>query len=130
MADFISRDAARLAMTALRQEDIDFFGTVIPECFPDASAIEAINKIPTADVVSRDCYDRILAENDTMLEMLAQIGKKPGDKMDDVRKAVSGNWEHIGFMTVRCPACKDVFHELEGDNFCPNCGADMKETGR
>ena len=50
-----------------------------------AESRNAIRGISLADVVSRDCYDRILAENDTMREMLAQIGKKPGDKMDDVR---------------------------------------------
>lgn len=50
---------------------------------------DRINRIPAADVVSRDCYDRILAENDAMREMLAQIGKKPGDKMDDVRRVVT-----------------------------------------
>lgn len=52
------------------------------------SAPELSDKVyclPAADVVARDCYDRILAENDTMREQLAQIGKKPGDRMDDVR---------------------------------------------
>lgn len=51
MADFISREAAEAAMTALRQEDIDAFGMVIPERFPSASAIGALKKIPAADVV-------------------------------------------------------------------------------
>lgn len=49
--DYISREAALAAMTALRQEDIEAFGMVIPECFPSASAIDALNKIPAADVV-------------------------------------------------------------------------------
>lgn len=44
----------------------------------------------------------------------------------DVRPVVRGEWEHISFMTCRCSVCKEVFHELEGDNFCPNCGADMR----
>ena len=43
---------------------------------------------PAADVVSRDAFNRILAENDDMRTMLAQIGKKPGDSMDDVRLGV------------------------------------------
>lgn len=94
MADYISREAAEAAMTALRQEDIDAFGMVIPECFPSASAIGALKKIPAADV----------------------------------RPAIYGEWEFVSFMTVRCSNCKEIFHELESDNFCPNCGADMKEA--
>lgn len=53
-----------------------------------AESRNAIRDIPAADVVSRDCYDRILAENDTMREMLAQIGKKPGDEICDMVKVV------------------------------------------
>ena len=45
----------------------------------------------------------------------------------DVRPMVRGKWETISFMTVRCSNCKETFHELEVDNFCPNCGADMRE---
>lgn len=124
-------------MTALRQEDIDAFGMVIPECFPSASAIEAINKIPSADVVSRDCYDRILAENDAMREMLAQIGKKPGDKMDDVRVALRSEWiiNDVGDNTLyaKCKHClttQVLYGGEQPTNFCPECGTDMRETGR
>ena len=46
----------------------------------------------------------------------------------DVRPVVRGTWEYISFMTCRCSVCKEVFHELDGDNFCPNCGADMREA--
>lgn len=45
----------------------------------------------------------------------------------DVRRVMRGKWETISFMTVRCSNCKETFHELESDNFCPNCGADMRE---
>ena len=44
----------------------------------------------------------------------------------DVRPVVRGVWEYISFMTCRCSVCKEIFHELAGDNFCPNCGADMR----
>ena len=36
------------------------------------------------DAVARDCFDRILKENDVMRDQLAQIGKKPGDYMDGI----------------------------------------------
>lgn len=126
-------------------------------------------EVPAADVVSRDCYDRVLAENDTMREMLAQIGKKPGDKMDDVyftkgeatktlieyfqcshisesfirsvieqiptadvRPVLRGEWlepdDDYGYL--ECSVCEERSPNDERWNFCPNCGAYMRETGR
>ena len=80
--DFISREAAL-------ETTIDF----VMEIHDIACEInQRLRNLPAADVVSRDCYDRILAENDTMREQLAAIGKKPGDKMDDVRR-VAGRAE-------------------------------------
>ena len=38
-----------------------------------------------------------------------------------------GKWEYISFMTVKCSNCQEIFHELAWDNFCPNCGADMRK---
>ena len=35
-----------------------------------------------------------------------------------------------GFGTVRCSCCGDAFRENEGKwNYCPNCGAEMREDG-
>ena len=38
-----------------------------------------------------------------------------------------GKWKYIGFMVVECSECNTQFHGLECANFCPNCGADMRE---
>ena len=38
-----------------------------------------------------------------------------------------GKWTNAGILTVHCSNCKSEFHELEAMNFCPNCGADMRE---
>lgn len=46
----------------------------------------------------------------------------------DVRPAVRAKWKVISFMTVQCTNCRETFHELEADKFCPNCGAMMEET--
>lgn len=98
---------------------------------------DRINRIPAADVVSRDCYARILTENDTMREMLAQIGKKPGDKMDDVRVTLCSEWiiNDVGDNTLyaKCKHClttQVLYGGKQPTNFCPNCGAGMRETGR
>lgn len=103
------------------------------------TAISCIGiEVPAADVVARDCYDRILAENDTMREMLARTGKKCGDSMDDVRQVVRGKW--IRGNESRTSPTKDSYicsvcgeKTLSGfcgnpakTNFCPNCGADMR----
>ena len=44
----------------------------------------------------------------------------------DIMKRKKGKWEYVSFMTVRCSNCKEIFHELEGNNYCPNCGAKME----
>ena len=41
---------------------------------------------------------------------------------------VYGKWEYISSMTVRCSNCQEIFHELEENNFCPNCGVCMIEN--
>ena len=38
-----------------------------------------------------------------------------------------GEWMNAGILTARCSNCKSEFHGLEAMNFCPNCGADMRE---
>ena len=38
-----------------------------------------------------------------------------------------GRWKYISFLTVECSECKTQIHDLEYSNFCPNCGADMRE---
>ena len=44
----------------------------------------------------------------------------------DVRENVSAKWEYVGFMAVGCSNCHETFYELTSDNYCPNCGADMR----
>lgn len=144
--DFISRDefAEHLADIQLGEvptgrtgENIDYQNGVYAGF---DMAYVALKQFPAADVVARDCYDRILAENDTMRKQLAQIGKKPGNKMDDVRPVVRGKW--IRGNERRTGPTKDSYicsvcgeKTLSGfcgnpakTNFCPTCGADMSEN--
>lgn len=55
---------------------------------PPGVARKIMETFPAADVVSREAFNRILADNDTMRAQLAQIGKRPGDSMEDLRLAV------------------------------------------
>lgn len=38
-----------------------------------------------------------------------------------------GRLKTTGFFTCQCSECGAQFHELEYTNFCPNCGADMRD---
>ena len=90
----------------------------------------AIQNVQAADVVSRDCFNGILAENDTMREQLSAIGKKPGDSMDDVRIAKFGVWRHSwaeGRFVFRCSNCNNFLAGNPNDaKVCPGCMAEMK----
>lgn len=88
MDEYISREAAIEALSAEALErNLDSVMTDDAHRYHRA-ADRVIAGVPAADVVLRDAFNRILAENDDMRAMLAQIGKKPGDSMDDIRLAV------------------------------------------
>lgn len=112
-------------------------------------AVQIVEDFPAADVVSRDAFNRILAENDDMQTMLAQIGKKPGDSMADVRHVGKAAWKQVevryedelienpvqAVASMFCPNCQRYHNEVyfygmptERVNFCPNCGAKMEEN--
>lgn len=122
VTDYISREAAYKTLTEYYHHSSGVQHTVLRE---------ALNRVPTADVVARDCYDRILAENDTMREMLARIGKKCGDSMDDVRPVVRAHWiyhEDDCGDYYECSHCHDEYVVYEDDmcwKHCPTCGAYM-----
>lgn len=121
MADYISRQAAIRIVCDDECEDCPDGG---------CETYRRLKRLSAADVVSRDCFNRILAENDTMRERLAAIGKKPGDSMDDVRVAQFGVWRHSwaeGQFVFRCSNCN---YFLAGNpcsaKVCPGCMAEMK----
>lgn len=105
--------------------------------------MEYLDEVPVADVVARDCYDRILAENDTMRNQLAKVGKKVGDSMDDVWPVTRAHWEWDengidgGLGVWKCSHChckaetwwatkKYSPLHCAGSHFCGNCGAEMR----
>lgn len=46
----------------------------------------------------------------------------------DFRPVVRGKWEHFGSDVFRCSKCGYGIQPWNiGVNFCPNCGADMRE---
>lgn len=125
--DFISREELHKAN---RDEWQGVYGFVDCDIFEDNENM--IDRVPAADVVARDCYDRVLAENDTMRKQLAQIGKKAGDTMDDVRPVVKAHWiyhEDDYGDYYECSHCHDEYVVYECDmcwKHCPTCGAEME----
>lgn len=90
---------------------------MITECIFREAAFDFLISADDLNISAQD--KRIIA--DRFSEFLKSIPAA------DVRPVVRGKWEYISFMTVKCSNCQEIFHELEGDNFCPNCGADMRE---
>lgn len=89
---------------------------------------------PAADVRPVGLLEQVEWERDTALAQLAEIGKGLGEKMDDVRPVVRGRWISHDFVdmgkgrytgSVECSVCHRFLPMKE--NFCPNCGANMRE---
>lgn len=83
------------------------------ENWKDYEAAAAVANLPIVDVVARDCYDRLLAEN---------------DELRKVRPRATGFWiEHdddILGLTYECSNCRK--EGMENGRFCGNCGAKME----
>ena len=109
-------------------------------------AVNAVCDIPAADVVERDEGIRIGAELAAMHGSDAtsqELEKAYFDGMEEgFRKArKTGKWvgypECLKYMHayaddhIVCSACEECFSILDNDcerfNFCPHCGADMRE---
>lgn len=113
MAEYIERELAKRIV-----DDIDTWSSG----WRDYAKLQ-MDSIPAADVVARDCYDRLLAENDELRK------ERP------VRR---GRWIHVkwhkdeteqegGYWISRCTACSMPYHSETP--FCPHCGAIMDGDG-
>lgn len=92
-----------------------------------------VDEAPTVDAVPKGLFDQIKWERDIAIGQLQEIGCELGQKMEDVKSVLMRRWEWLG--TYRhngegwvgtCPVCKKRMRLFE-KNYCPNCGADMRE---
>lgn len=89
--------------------------------------LEAADAIEAQDRHILTLQREMMAEAESHIAEVNQLNKQIEKLRVDVRPVVRGKWEYISFMTVKCSNCQETFQELAGDNFCPNCGADMRE---
>ena len=62
------------------------------------------------------------------IEEFEKILKSPSIPAADVRPVVRGKWEPVGGSVFPMYACSQCHAISLGGNFCPNCGADMREV--
>lgn len=90
-----------------------------------------------AEYIEREkAFDAVFAQfcassDETEAALNAAIEEIRAIPAADVRPVVRGEWVQVmgkyDWM-VKCSRCNGV--PLETSNFCPNCGADMREDGR
>lgn len=92
------------------------------------------------DFISRQAAIRIVCDDecedcpDGGCDMYRRLKRLPAA---DVRPVVRARWEdETGYIFINlaqrvyCPVCKSYayFYPITAKNFCPNCGADMREA--
>ena len=77
------------------------------------------------EAIQEDAINCLSCYNGEVINLvLTEIDEAPAA---DVRPVVRGRWENFRGKP-RCSRCKAVWPEDYYDhNFCPNCGADMRE---
>lgn len=86
--------------------------------------VEAISRVPTADVVEKERYDRLLENATIMAEALNEY------QTADVHERNVGKWEKNwhSYFKQELPCCSVCGHfSAMRWKYCPNCGADMRE---
>lgn len=77
---------------------------------------------PAADVVSRDCYNRLLAENDELRKVRPVVH---GHYIGEYDGYADGNPVYDMWYCSECGCFFEDWDEKPTYNFCPNCGARM-----
>ena len=106
MDEYIKRDAAIKAFH-------DKYG---PLCSQDAlfAMLVTLHDVPAADVVARDCYDRLIAEN---------------DRLRKERPVRHGRWILKDDGRAHCSECDTAGNSYVW-HYCPNCGTRMDGKDR
>ena len=115
MSDYISREAAIEAV----ESELAFHS------YAGSTAASAIAKLPAADVRSAEYCEKCRAAVLKVVDNYAKL-------CADVREKMRGKWmktvgENGVTSACRCSKCGFEDNRYSLFNFCPNCGADMRE---
>ena len=80
-----------------------------------------MSRMIDADVLQKDLDVKLIFDLRDQQQVRDIIKDQP--TIEPERK--KGKLKSIAFLTCECSECKAQFHELEYDNFCPNCGVEI-----
>lgn len=83
-----------------------------------ADVVVTVHEQPTADVVGKERYDRLLENANILADAVRKY-----QTADLVERKV-GRWKGEGLGDYRCSLCGEVTRHTR-TNYCPNCGAEM-----
>ena len=111
--------------------------TIRKQCYyMDCGNCNTCMKLKAADVI--EAQDRhiltlqheMMAEAESHIVEVNRLNKQIEELQADVRPVVRGKWRPYSPLTdtYECDKCGyQVIDEIFQTNFCPNCGADMRE---
>lgn len=92
---------------------------------------EDINAIPSVDAVPKDFHDKTCeAMAKRHQEEIAELQPKRGKWIHDRVTFVDSEYKSRGLRVLEIPECscsECKIYVFQESNFCPNCGADMRE---
>ena len=140
--------AEKVVTKAVEETDKFIFETIKPYCEAieereiskrdlECALRQYFHKEPCDDVISRQAVLDVLipycADDDGSVENTDDLR----NALDDIESLPSvqpirpkGKWERYGD-TLKCPICRAIGENIKDSycfNFCPNCGADMREV--
>ena len=90
-------------------------------CQQAADAIEARDRHILA------LQHEIMAEAESHAALVERLNKQI-EELANVRPVVRGKWITVKHPLYECSICGSVYQDVGyGFNYCPNCGADMRE---
>ena len=123
MLTYINLDEAIQKMNDLYKDDCDIYGTPIPECFDNDTAISALKELSTVSIIKGESIYWEGVEFIPVYRMKEWVKRLQPQKGKWIYCRETGYGNPYGHF--ECSVCGDGYGYKT--NFCPNCGADMRE---
>ena len=87
---------------------------------------ELINTAPTVNfIISPDYVTELQNINKELIKQLEEAERPQGEWIDAERQYKTGDGKIFTYTIVVCSECGEQY-DLEGEKFCPHCGAQMR----